>query len=60
MEQWQKLTRRDFLRLSVCAATGAIATACMPGAPQVAEAEKPVDLESMVQEGIQLMKSGYV
>ena len=44
----RKLNRRDFLRLSAVAATGAALAACQPAAPQVIEVEKPVVVEKEV------------
>ena len=42
------LNRRDFLRLSAVAATGAAIAACQPAAPQIVEVEKPVVVEKEV------------
>jgi ABC-type glycerol-3-phosphate transport system substrate-binding protein len=44
----RRLSRRDFLRLSAAAATGAAIAACQPAAPQVVEVEKPVVVEKEV------------
>jgi len=41
------LTRRDFLRLSAAAATGALVAACAPAAPQIVEVEKQVPVEKV-------------
>jgi len=47
----RRLNRRDFLRLSAAAATGAIATACAPATPIVVEKEviKEVPVEKVVE-----------
>ena len=52
----RKLNRRDFLRLSAAAATGAIAAACAPAAPQVIEVEKEVPVEKVVVETVEVEK----
>jgi ABC-type glycerol-3-phosphate transport system substrate-binding protein len=44
----RKVTRRDFLRLSVTAAGGAIVAACAPAAPEVVEVIKEVPVEKEV------------
>jgi len=44
----RRLTRRDFLRLSAVAATGAAMAACAPAAPQIVEVVKEVAVEKEV------------
>ncbi|MEA3344953.1 MAG: extracellular solute-binding protein [Chloroflexota bacterium] len=46
------MTRRDFLRLSAAAATGAVMAACAPAAPEVVEVEKEVPVEKVVKETV--------
>ncbi|NLE46548.1 MAG: extracellular solute-binding protein [Chloroflexi bacterium] len=45
----KNLSRRDFLRLSATAATGAIMAACAPATPGVVEVEKEVEVTREVQ-----------
>jgi ABC-type glycerol-3-phosphate transport system substrate-binding protein len=45
----KRLTRRDFLRLSTAAATGAIVAACTPATPMVVEKEKIVTVQTEVE-----------
>lgn len=52
----RKLNRRDFLRLSAVAATGAAIAACQPAAPQVVEVEKPVVVEKEVVKEVPVEK----
>ena len=52
----RRLTRRDFLRLSAVAATGAAAAACAPAAPRVVEVEKPVVIEKEVVKEVPVEK----
>ena len=52
----RKLNRRDFLRLSAAAATGAIVAACAPAAPQIIEVEKEVPVEKVVKETVVVEK----
>ena len=56
----RKLTRRDFLRLSAAAATGAIVAACAPAAPQIVEVEKEVPVEKKVVETVIVEKEVVV
>jgi len=44
----RRLTRRDFLRLTAVAATGAAMAACAPAAPQIVEVVKEVPVEKEV------------
>jgi multiple sugar transport system substrate-binding protein len=44
----RKLNRRDFLRLSATAATGAVIAACAPTAPEIVEVVKEVPVEKEV------------
>jgi len=48
MSEKHALSRRDFLRLTATAATGAVVAACAPAAPQIVEVEKPVVVEREV------------
>ena len=48
MREVNKLNRRGFLRLAAATATGALAAACAPAAPQIVEVEKPVVIEKEV------------
>lgn len=50
------LNRRDFLRLSAAAATGAVMAACAPAAPEVVEVEKEVPVEKVVKETVEIEK----
>jgi ABC-type glycerol-3-phosphate transport system substrate-binding protein len=50
------LNRRDFLRLSAVAATGAAIAACAPAAPEVVEVEKPVVVEKEVVKEVPVEK----
>lgn len=52
----RKLNRRDFLRLSAAAATGAVVAACAPAAPQVVEVEKEVPVEKVVVQTVEVEK----
>jgi len=52
----RKLNRRDFLRLSAVAATGAVVAACAPAAPQVVEVEKEVPVEKVVVQTVEVEK----
>ena len=52
----RKLNRRDFLRLSAAAATGAIVAACAPAAPQIIEVEKEVPVEKVVVKEVPVEK----
>jgi multiple sugar transport system substrate-binding protein len=52
----RSLSRRDFLRLSAVAATGAAIAACAPAAPQVVEVEKPVVVEKEVVKEVPVEK----
>jgi len=56
----RKLSRRDFLRLSAAAATGAIVAACAPAAPQVVEVEKEVPVEKVVVQTVEVEKEVVV
>ena len=56
MSAMRKLNRRDFLRLSAAAATGAVVAACAPAAPQVVEVEKPVVIEKEVVKEVPVEK----
>jgi len=56
----RKLNRREFLRLSAAAATGAIIAACVPAAPQVVEVEKEVPVEKVVKETVVVEKEVVV
>ena len=56
MKSMKKLNRRDFLRLSAAAATGAIVAACAPAAPQIVEVEKEVPVEKVVKETVVVEK----
>jgi len=44
-----KLSRRNFLRLSTAAATGAVLAACAPAEPQVVTVKETVEVEKEVQ-----------
>jgi len=48
MREKKELTRRDFLRLSAAAATGAIVAACAPATPQIVEKEVIKEVEKVV------------
>jgi len=48
----RKLNRRDFLRLSAAAATGAMMAACAPATPQLVQVEKQVPVEKKVVETV--------
>ena len=50
----RQFTRRDFLRLSAAATTGAIVAACQPAAPQVVEVEKQVPVEKQVVQTVEV------
>jgi len=52
----RKLNRRDFLRLSAGAATGAALAACAPAAPQIIEVEKEVPVKEVVVETVVVEK----
>ena len=52
----RKLNRRDFLRLSAAAATGAVVAACAPAAPQVVEVEKEVLVKEVVVQTVVVEK----
>ena len=52
----RKLSRRDFLRLSAAAATGAIVVACAPAAPQIIEVEKEVPVKEVVVQTVEVEK----
>jgi len=52
----RQLNRRDFLRLSAAAATGAIVAACAPATPKVVEVEKEVPVEKIVKETVVVEK----
>jgi len=52
----RKMNRRDFLRLSVAAATGAAVAACAPAAPQIVEVEKEVPVEKEVVKTVEVEK----
>jgi len=52
----RKLNRRDFLRLSAAAATGAVLAACAPATPQVIEVEKQVPVEKVVVQTVEVEK----
>ncbi|MEA3345588.1 MAG: sugar ABC transporter substrate-binding protein [Chloroflexota bacterium] len=52
----RKLNRRDFLRLSAAAATGAIMAACAPATPEVVEVEKEVPVEKVKKETVVVEK----
>lgn len=52
----RKLNRRDFLRLTAAAATGALAAACAPAAPQIIEVEKEVPVEKVVVQTVEVEK----
>ena len=56
----RRLTRRDFLRLSAVAATGAAIAACAPAAPQIVEVEKPVVVEKEVVKEVPVEKQVVV
>jgi len=48
----RELTRRDFLRLSVAGATGAIVAGCQPATPQIVEVEKVVKETVVVEKEV--------
>lgn len=52
----RRLDRRDFLRLSAAAATGAALAACAPAAPQIIEVEKQVPVEKQVVKEVPVEK----
>jgi ABC-type glycerol-3-phosphate transport system substrate-binding protein len=52
----RRITRRDFLRLSAVAATGAAIAACAPAAPEVVEVEKPVEVVKEVVKEVPVEK----
>jgi len=52
----RKLGRRDFLRLSVALASGAVVAACAPAALQVVEVEKEVPVEKVVVQTVEVEK----
>jgi multiple sugar transport system substrate-binding protein len=58
MTEAKKLDRRDFLRMSVVAATGALAAACAPSTPEVVEVtrvvEKPVEVTRIVEKTVEV------
>jgi len=54
------LNRRDFLRLTAAAATGAVMAACAPAAPQVVEVVKEVPVEKVVKETVIVEKEVVV
>jgi multiple sugar transport system substrate-binding protein len=62
MTEAKKLNRRDFLRMSVVAATGALAAACAPPTPEVVEVtrvvektvEKPVEVTRVVEKTVEV------
>jgi len=60
MDERRRLTRRDFLRLSAAAATGAMVAACAPAAPQVVEVEKQVPVEKVVVQTVEVEKEVVV
>jgi len=55
-----RLNRRDFLRLSAAAATGAMVAACAPAAPQIIEVEKEVPVEKEVVKTVVVEKEVVV
>jgi multiple sugar transport system substrate-binding protein len=56
MSEKRTLSRRDFLRLSAAAATGAVVAACAPAAPEIVEVEKQVPVEKVVKETVVVEK----
>lgn len=56
MDDRRTLTRRDFLRLSAVAATGAVVVACAPAAPEVVKVEKEVPVEKVVVQTVEVEK----
>jgi multiple sugar transport system substrate-binding protein len=60
MFETHTLTRRDFLRLSAAAATGAVVAACAPAAPQIIEVEKEVPVKEVVVQTVEVEKEVVV
>ena len=56
MDCRRTVSRRDFLRLTGAVATGAIAAACAPAAPQVVEVEKEVPVKEVVVQTVEVEK----
>jgi len=56
MSEKHALSRRDFLRLTAAAATGAVMAACAPAAPQVVEVEKQVPVREVVVQTVEVEK----
>lgn len=52
----KRLNRRDFLRLSAVAVTGAIVAACAPATPQIVKVEKEVPVEKEVVRTVEVEK----
>ena len=60
MGEKRRLTRRNFLRLSAVAATGAVIAACAPATPQIIEVEKEVPVKEVVVETVVVEKEVVV
>ncbi len=56
MSEKHTLSRRDFLRLTAAAATGAVMAACAPAAPSVVEVQKEVPVEKVVVQTVEVEK----